>query len=91
MGRCTIPQGRQLSVQLQANLIQKIVGQVTCHVFIRVQPKEDLRLKLVILTEPERNSTDGRGLSPVRDNWRKGQIRSLFGPSLGRDWSVMVR
>ena len=91
MDRCTVPQDRHLSVQLQADLMQKITDQIARHVFGRVQPKEDLRLKRVILTEPERNGTDSRDLSPVASDWRNGRVRPFFGPSLGRNWNVTVR
>ena len=91
MDRCTVPQDRHLSVQLQPDLMQKITDQVARHVLIRMQPKEDLRLQRVILTEPKRNCTDSRDLSPVASDWRNGRIRAVFGPSLSRDWDVTVR
>jgi hypothetical protein len=71
--------------------MQKITDQVACHVLIRMQPKEHLRLEGVSLIEPECYCTDGRDLSPVAPDWRNGRIRAFFGPSLRRDRDVAIR
>lgn len=71
--------------------MQKITDQVARHVLIWMKPKEHLRLECVVLIKLECNCTDGRDLSPVASDWRNGRVRPLFGPSLGRDWSMTVR
>jgi hypothetical protein len=71
--------------------MEKVTDQVACHILIRVKPEEHLRLKCIILTEPQRNCTDSRDLSPVAPDWRNGRVCPFLGPSLGRDWDVAVR
>lgn len=66
-------------------------GSGYCHILIRMEPKERLRLESVMLHKPERNCANRRDVLPVTADWRNGQIGALLIPALGCDWNVAVR
>jgi hypothetical protein len=43
--RCTVPQDRHLSVQLETNLVEEITDQVAGDVLVGMKPEEYLRLQ----------------------------------------------
>jgi hypothetical protein len=91
MDRCTVPQDRHLSVQLQTNLVKEITDEMACDVRVRVKSKEYLRLECGFLVEPQGNRADNRDLSPVAPDWRNGGIGAFFRPSLRRYWNIPIR